>query len=144
MLLIFFQNHYKLLLISIFQVKEKLLDTTYYDKIQMIIKNYDESIKINHNTNWPYIPDHPYRILIIAGSGSGKNNVLLNLIKHQRPDFDKKYLYVKDQFESKYKLLIDSREKIVMKNPKAFIYYSQKKLMMFMKIYKNVTRQRKE
>ena len=110
----------------------------------MIIKNYDESIKINHNTNWPYIPDHPYRILIIAGSGSGKNNVSLNLIKHQRPDFDKKYLYVKDQFESKYKLLIDSREKIVMKNPKAFIYYSQKKLMMFMKIYKNVTRQRKE
>ena len=31
-----------------------------------------------------------------------------------------------------------------MKNPKAFIYYSQKKLMMFMKIYKNVTHQRKE
>ena len=67
-----------------------------------MMKNYDESDKINHNTNWPYISDHPYRILIIGGSGSGKNNVLLNLIKHQRPDFDKIYLYVKDPSESKY------------------------------------------
>ena len=25
--------------------------------------------------------------------------MLLNLIKHQRPDIDKKYLYVKDPFE---------------------------------------------
>ena len=23
------------------------------------------------NKKWPYIPDHPYRILIIGGSGSG-------------------------------------------------------------------------
>ena len=46
----------------------------------MIIKNYDESIEIDHNPNWLYIPDHPYRILIISGSGSGKTNVLLNLI----------------------------------------------------------------
>ena len=54
-------------------------------------KYYDQSVKINHNTNWPYIPDNPYRILIIGGSGSGKTNVLLNLIKHQRPDIDKIY-----------------------------------------------------
>ena len=45
-------------------------------------ENYDESVKINCNLSWPYIPDHPYRILIIGGSGSGKTNVLLNLIKH--------------------------------------------------------------
>ena len=32
-----------------------------------------------HNEKWPYIPDHPYRILIIGGSGSGKTNALLNL-----------------------------------------------------------------
>ena len=32
-----------------------------------------------HNEKWPYIPDHPYRILIIGGSGSGKTNTLLNL-----------------------------------------------------------------
>ena len=34
--------------------------------------------KTKHNKNWPYIPDHPYRI-IIGGSGSGKTNLLLNL-----------------------------------------------------------------
>ena len=33
-----------------------------------MMKKYDQSVKINHNPNWPYIPDHPYRILIIAGS----------------------------------------------------------------------------
>ena len=33
---------------------------------------------IEHNSKWPYIPDHPYRILIIGGSGSGKANALLS------------------------------------------------------------------
>ena len=47
-------------------------------------KNYDQLAEINHSLNWLYIPDHPYRILIIGGSGLGKCNVLLNLIKHQR------------------------------------------------------------
>ena len=51
--------------------------------------------KSEHNLKWPYIPDHPYRILIIGGSGSGKTNALLNLINNQ-PDIDKIYLYVKD------------------------------------------------
>ena len=36
-----------------------------------------------HNEKWPYIPDYPYRILIIGGSGSGKTNAMLNLIKEQ-------------------------------------------------------------
>ena len=65
------------------------------------MKNYDESVEINHNPNGPYIPDHLYRILIIGGSGSAKTNVLLDLIKHQRPDIDKIYLNVKDPVESK-------------------------------------------
>ena len=93
-----------------------------------MMRNYDESVEIIHNPNWPYIPDHPYRILIIGGSGSGKTNVLLNLIKNQRPDIDKIYLYVKNRFEPKYKLLINGREKVEIKNsgsPKAFIDYSQ-------------------
>ena len=60
-----------------------------------MMKNYDQSVEINHNPNWPYIPDHPYRILIIGGSGSGKTNVLLNLIKHQRSDIDKIYYTLK-------------------------------------------------
>ena len=51
--------------------------------------------KINHNPNWRYIPDHPYRIFIIGGSGSGKTNTLLNLINNQ-PDIDKIYLHAKD------------------------------------------------
>ena len=41
-------------------------------------KNYGESVEINHNPNWSYIPGDPYIILIIGGSRSGKTNVLLN------------------------------------------------------------------
>ena len=76
-------------------------------KIKKLKKNYDESVEINHNPNWPYIPGNPYRILIIGGSGSEKTHVLLNLIKYQRPDIDKIYLYIKDPLESKYQLLIN-------------------------------------
>ena len=47
-----------------------------------------------HNLKPPYIPDNPYRILIIGGSGSGKTNALLNLIKNQ-PDIDKMYCILK-------------------------------------------------
>ena len=54
-----------------------------------------------HNEKWPYIPDHPYRILIIGGSGSGKTNTLLNLIKEQ-DGIDKIYLYAKHLSEPKY------------------------------------------
>ena len=93
------------------------------------MKNYDQTIKINCNLNWPYTPDHPHRILIIGGSVSGKTNVLLNLMRNQLPHIDKIYLYVKDSSESKYQLLIDRREKVgvkKLKNPKASIDYSQK------------------
>ena len=48
------------------------------------MKIYDQSVEIDHNLSWPYIPDYPYIILITSNSGSGKNNVLLNLIKIQR------------------------------------------------------------
>ena len=75
-----------------------------------MMKNYDETVEINHNPNWPYIPDHPYRILVIGGSGSRKSNVLLNLIKYQRPDIDK--IYLKDlNLNQKFQLLINGREK---------------------------------
>ena len=68
--------------------------------------NFDDIVNENkskHNKNWPYILDHPWRTLIIGGSGSGKKNVLLNLIESQ-PDIDKIYLYAKDPYEPKPKL----------------------------------------
>ena len=53
--------------------------------------NFDDYVnekKPDHNKNWPYIPDHTYRILIVEGPGSGKTYVLLNLIENQ-PGIDK-------------------------------------------------------
>ena len=45
--------------------------------------DYTNENIIEHNSKWPYIPDHPYRILIIGSSGSGKTNALLNLVNNQ-------------------------------------------------------------
>ena len=46
---------------------------------------YANENKAEHNLKLRYIPGHSYRILIIGDSGSGKTNVLLNLI-NKRPD----------------------------------------------------------
>ena len=76
-----------------------------------------------HNEKWPYIPDHPYRIIIIGGSGSEKTNALINLINEQN-DIDKIYLYARDLSEPKYEYLIKKREDAGIKhlnNPNAFI-----------------------
>ena len=76
-----------------------------------------------HNEKWPFIPDHPYRILIIGGSGSGKTNTLLNLINEQH-DIDKIYLYARDLNKPKYKILIKKRKDAGIKHlndPNAFI-----------------------
>ena len=86
--------------------------------------NYTNGNETVHNSKWVYIPDHPYRILIIGGSGSG--NALLNLANNQL-DIDKIYLYAKDSHEEKYQFLINRRETTKLKyfsDPKAFIVYS--------------------
>ena len=85
--------------------------------------------KKDRNKKWPYIPDHPYRMLIIGGSGSGKTNALLNLVKEQDNDIliDKIYLYAKDLNEPKYQFLIKELEEVGinhLNDPKAFIEYS--------------------
>ena len=101
--------------------------------------NFDEYTNeniIEHNSKWPYIPDHPYRILIVGGSGSGKTNALLNLINNQ-PDIDKIYLYVKDPYEKKYQYLINKREKVGLdhfNHAKAFMEYSNDMQV----VYKNI------
>ena len=87
---------------------------------------YTNESKIEHNSKWPYIPDHPYRILIVGGSGLGKTNALFNLIGNQ-PDIDKIYLYAKEPYEAKYKYLVNKRKKVGLNHyydPKAFMEYS--------------------
>ena len=54
------------------------LDHYILNKLLMMIKNYNQSVEIIYNPNWPYISDHPYRILITGALGSGKNQ--LNII----------------------------------------------------------------
>ena len=76
-----------------------------------------------HNEKWPFIPDYPYRILIIGGSGSGKTNTLLILINEQH-HIDKIYLYTRDLNEPKYEVLIKKRKDVGIKhvnNPNAFV-----------------------
>ena len=53
--------------------------------------DYANENKTEHNLKWPNIPDHPYRILTIGGSGTRKKNALLNLI-NKHTDIDKIYL----------------------------------------------------
>ena len=98
--------------------------------------NYTNENKTEHNKNWPYILDHPYRVLIPGWSGSGKTNLLSNLIENQ-PDIDNIYLYAKDPYKSKYRYLINKREGVGInhfKDPKAFIEYSND----MHDVYKNI------
>ena len=106
----------------------------------MILKriNFNDVVKENikeHNPNWPNIPDHPYRILIIGGSGSEKKKSF-NLI-NQQSDIDKIYLYAKDPYEAKYQFLIKKHEDVGKKHfndLKDFIEYSNN----MVDIYKNI------
>ena len=72
--------------------------------------NFDDVTKDNikeHNPNWSQIPDRPDIILIIWGYGSGKKNLLFNLIS-QQPDIDKVYLYDIEPYEAKNQVLINN------------------------------------
>ena len=76
--------------------KEEIKCSNIIKQYKKIINSDDvtkENIK-EHNPNWPEIPDHSYRILIIGGSGSGKTSSLFNQIKEE-PDIDEIYLYAR-------------------------------------------------
>ena len=88
--------------------------------------DYSNENKTKHNSKWPYIPDHSYRILFVGGSGLEKTNTLMNLINNQ-PDIDIIYLYAKDPYISIYQYLINKREKVGLghlNDLKAFKEYS--------------------
>ena len=98
--------------------------------------DYFNENKTKHNENWSYISDKSSRIMIIGDSGSGKTNLLLNLIENQ-PKIDKIYMYAKDPFEAKYQYLINKREGVGIdhfNDPKAFIEYSND----MRDVYKNI------
>ena len=87
--------------------------------------DYTNENKTEQNLKQPYIPDHPYIILIIGGCGSGKTIALLNSMNSQR-DIDKIYVYAKDPHDAKHQYLITKLEKVGLKHyddPKAFIEY---------------------
>ena len=89
------------------------LSLLYITKILNLDSITNENNK-EHNQKWPYVPDYPYIILIIGGSGSGTTNPLLNLIEEQ-DDIDKICLYGKDLCEPKYKFLIKKRKNVGIK-----------------------------
>ena len=100
--------------------------------------NYTNKNKTEHNSKWPYIPDHRQIILIIGGSRSGKTNALSNVISNQLY-IDKIYLYARVPCEAKYQFLINKRENTGLKHfndLKDFIEY-QMICKMFTKILKN-------
>ena len=62
--------------------------------------------------------------------------MLIKLIKHQQPDVDKTYSYIKDPFKSKYQLLINGNKKVGiehLKSAKEITEYSQT-----IDVYKNL------
>ena len=77
-----------------------LLQICHYYSLQNDLDSITNESNKEYNEKWPFIPDHPYRILIIGGSGSGKTNALLNSMKEQDA-IDKMFLYAKDLSEPK-------------------------------------------
>ena len=106
----------------------------------------NENNNKKHNEKWSYIPDLPYKILIIGGSGSGKTNALINLINEQK-DIDKIYFYARDLSEPMYEYLIKKRKNAKIKhlnNPNAFIECSNSTNNVYENIVEyNLRRKRK-
>ena len=90
-------------------IKFKCSDITKRYKVTI---NFDYIVKENikqHIPNWQQVLVHPYKILIVRGSGSRKKKSWFNITNRQ-PVIDRVYLYAKDtKYEAKYQLLISKR-----------------------------------
>ena len=103
--------------------------------------NLDNITKKDDNKDWVY------RKLIIAPSGSGKTNYLLNAIQKDNNIIDKIYLYAKNLEDPKYQILINKREQAGIKNlndPNAFIENILIVWMTFIQTLKIITKGEKE
>lgn len=71
----------------------------------MDIINIDTFIggKENERQNEPILPQFEFRMLVIGGSGTGKTNMVINLIRNMA--FDRLYVFALDIFEEKYEFL---------------------------------------
>ena len=86
-----------------------------------MMKNFYESVEIAHRPNWPYIPDHPYRVLITGSSGSGMTNALL---KTSTTRYWQNLFICQGSVQIKVSIAYQ-RKKEREQNPKALIGYSQ-------------------
>lgn len=83
-----------------------------------IIRKDNKDLALKFVQNPPHLPQHPFRMIMNGNSGSGKTNVLLNLLFNGDYclNFHKIYLYAKDLTEDKYEWMIkkieDMRESV--------------------------------
>lgn len=69
------------------------------------------------------VPLHPFRMLIVGSSGSGKTNLAINLI-YECNNFQKIYLYANSLDQPLYKFLIEKMTKVGEKLGTELIVYS--------------------
>ena len=75
-------------------------------------------------------------MLITEGSGSGKINVLYNLIGSQ-PDIDKIHLYAKDTCDAKFQIVNNKREGLKENNDSKALSNTRMTWTTFIEILKN-------
>ena len=79
-----------------------------------IIKAENKDAELPIIQNDEYLPQHPFRMLINGSSGTGKTNLLLNMMfdKNFSLNFHKVYLYARDLTEDKYQFVINKMNEI--------------------------------
>ena len=98
------------------------------------MKNYDEWVKLNFNSNWPCIPGHPCRILII-GSSWHRQNWCVTEFNETSMTTCWQNLFV---CQRSIQIRVSTKEKKYENNPKAFINF-HKPLIADMKADKKIS-----